>query len=230
MNFARQPKTDFKNNGLEEAQTGFADAVDDTGAPDSAKARQILDGARKVFLTQGFDAASMNEVAREAGVSKGTIYSYFPSKDALFAALVREDKRQQAEQLSMYDDLEGPIAEVLPRIGFAIMDVILEPAHVAQTRTVAAVAPKFPAIGRAFYEAGPEYGHRRFAAWLQRRAATGELAIEDFEVAAEQFFNLAQGVLFKKMLFAAQPKPARAEIQATVDAAARVFLRTYAAR
>ncbi len=230
MNFARQPKTDFKNNGLEEAQAGFADAVDDTGAPDSAKARQILDGARKVFLTQGFDAASMNEVAREAGVSKGTIYSYFPSKDALFAALVREDKRQQAEQLSMYDDLEGPIAEVLPRIGFAIMDVILEPAHVAQTRTVAAVAPKFPAIGRAFYEAGPEYGHRRFAAWLQRRAATGELVIDDFELAAEQFFNLAQGVLFKKMLFAAQPKPARAEIQATVDAAARVFLRTYAAR
>ncbi len=219
------------NHGLEEAQQDLqAEAGEAAGALDNAKARQILDGARTVFLAQGFDAASMNDIAREAGVSKGTIYSYFASKEALFAALIREDKRQQAEQLSIYDDLGGPIETVLPRIGFALMDVILEPEHVAQTRTVAAVAPKFPEIGRVFYEAGPEHGHRRFAAFLERRAAAGELAIENFEVAAEQFFNLAQGVLFKKMLFAAQPKPPRAEIQATVDAAARVFLKTYGVR
>lgn len=228
MNYASQ-----HNRGLEDARTDLAPAAREgeaAGAADSAKARQILDGARRVFLAQGFDAASMNDIAREAGVSKGTIYSYFPSKDALFAALIREDKRQQAEQLSIYDDLDGPIEEALPRLGFALMDLILEPAHVAQTRTVAAVAPKFPAVGRAFYEAGPEYGHRRLAAWLERRAATGELVIDDFERASEQFFNLAQGVLFKKMLFAAQPKPSREEIQATVDAAVRVFLKAYGAR
>lgn len=227
MNYARQ-----HNPGLEDAQTDLAPAgkPEAASAVDNAKARQILDGARRVFLAQGFDAASMNDIAREAGVSKGTIYSYFPSKDALFAALIREDKRQQAEQLSIYDDLDGPIEEALPRLGFALMDLILEPAHVAQTRTVAAVAPKFPAIGRAFYEAGPEYGHRRFAAWLERRAASGELVIDDFERASEQFFNLAQGVLFKKMLFAAQAKPSREEIRATVDAAARVFLKAYGAR
>lgn len=231
MSFAHHTNSTSDGRGLEEAQSGLApDAAGESGAIDSAKARQILDGARTVFLAQGFDAASMNDIAREAGVSKGTIYAHFPSKDALFAALIREDKRQQAEQLSIYDDLDGPIAEVLPRIGFAIMDLILEPGHVAQTRTVAAVAPRFPEIGRAFYEAGPEYGHRRFAAFLERRAATGELKIENYETAAEQFFNLAQGVLFKKMLFAAQPKPSRTEIQQTVDAAARVFLKTYAAR
>ena len=225
MNFDRR-----HNRGLEEAQIDLArESGPDTGPLDSAKARQILDGARNVFLANGFDAASMNDIARVAGVSKGTIYSYFPSKDALFAALIREDKRQQAEQLSIYDDPDGPIEEVLPRIGFALMDVILEPAHIAQTRTVTAVAPKFPEIGRAFYEAGPQYGHRRFAAFLERRAEKGELAIDDFELAAEQFFNLAQGVLFKKMLFAAQPKPSREEIQATVDAASRVFLKMYAA-
>ncbi|HMN73288.1 MAG TPA: TetR/AcrR family transcriptional regulator [Rhodoblastus sp.] len=227
MTFTRE-----HNPGLEEAQTDLeAEAGAHAANPlDNAKARQILDGARTIFLAEGFDAASMNDIAREAGVSKGTIYSYFPSKDALFTALIREDKRQQAEQLSIYDDPDGPIDEVLPRIGFALMDVILEPAHVAQTRTIAAVAPRFPEIGRAFYEAGPEYGHRRFADFLERRAARGELVIENFELAAEQFFNLAQGVLFKKMLFTAQPKPPRAEIQATVDAAARVFLKSYGAR
>lgn len=225
MNFDRR-----HNRGLEEAQIKLAQESEPAANPlDSAKARQILDGARSIFLAHGFDAASMNDIARQAGVSKGTIYSHFPSKDALFAALIREDKRQQAEQLSIYDDPDGPIEEVLPRIGFALMDLVLEPAHIAQTRTVVAVAPKFREIGRAFYEAGPQYGHRRLAAFLQRRTEKGELVIEDFEIAAEQFFNLAQGVLFKKMLFAAQPKPSPEEIQATVDAASRVFLKTYRA-
>lgn len=197
---------------------------------DNAKARQIVDGARKVFLTDGFDGASMNDIARVAGVSKGTIYSYFPSKDALFAALVREDKRQQAEQLGAYDAHDGPIDQVLRRMGVDLMDVMLEPDHVAQVRTVTAVAPKFPEIGRAFYDAGPQFGVERLAAWLERKVAAGELAIDDLDVAAIQFFNLAQGVLFKRMLFAAEPKPPRAEIEKTVDAAVRVFLSAYGPR
>ena len=65
---------------------------------ESSKRRQILDGARKVFMDLGFDAASMGEIARTAGVSKGTLYVYFPSKIDLFEALVRSDRDQQAEQ------------------------------------------------------------------------------------------------------------------------------------
>ena len=62
--------------------------VDDIG--DSAKRRQILDGARQVFLTQGFDAASMMDIAKAAGVSKGTLYVYFKDKDDLFDGMVRK--------------------------------------------------------------------------------------------------------------------------------------------
>ena len=54
---------------------------------DSAKRRQIIEGARAVFLSQGFDAASMNDIARAAGVSKGTLYVYFKHKGELFEAL-----------------------------------------------------------------------------------------------------------------------------------------------
>ena len=66
---------------------------------ESAKRRQILDGARRVFLADGFDGASMNDIARVAGVSKGTLYVYFDSKEALFEALIREDRKQQAERI-----------------------------------------------------------------------------------------------------------------------------------
>lgn len=197
---------------------------------DSAKARQIIDGARKVFLADGFDGASMNDIARVAGVSKGTIYAYFPSKDALFAALVREDRRAQAEQLGAYDDHDGPVAEVLRRMGVSLMQVMLDPAHVAQVRTITSAATKFPEIGRTFYEAGPQFGQDRLAAWLQRKVDGRELTIDDCDLAAVHYLNLVQGVLFRKMLFACAPKPPQAEIEATVDAAVRVFLMVYGPR
>ena len=56
---------------------------------ESSKRRQILDGARKVFMDLGFDGASMNEIARSAGVSKGTLYVYFADKNRLFEAIVQ---------------------------------------------------------------------------------------------------------------------------------------------
>lgn len=204
-----------------------APAADDPA--DSAKATQILDGARKVFLADGFDGASMNDVARVAGVSKGTIYTYFPSKDALFAALIRHDMRRQAERVAAYDE-NGPAEVVLRRIGLGVMELMLDPAHVAQVRTVTAAAPKFREIGRAFYESGPHFGQERLALWLAKRVGAGELAIDDIEMASAQFFNLCQGTLFKKMLFCAERKPPRPAIEATVEAAVRAFLAAYRPR
>ena len=67
-----------------------------------AKRRQVMDGARTAFLSAGFDGASMNDIARAAGVSKGTLYAYFDSKEQLFEALIREDRNQQAERLCAF--------------------------------------------------------------------------------------------------------------------------------
>ena len=64
---------------------------------DNAKRRQIMEGAREVFLAQGFDAASMGEIARKAGVSKGTLYVYFDSKEQLFEVIVHEACEAQAK-------------------------------------------------------------------------------------------------------------------------------------
>ena len=207
-----------------------AAAVDEESPIDTAKARQIIDGARKVFLADGFDGASMNDIARVAGVSKGTIYSYFPSKEALFAALVREDRRAQAEQLGAYDDHDGQVDQVLRRMGVGLMQVMLDPAHVAQVRTIIAAASKFPEIGRVFYEAGPQFGQERLAVWLRRKVAEGVLAIEDCDTAAVHFINLVQGTLFRAMLFCCTPSPPLAEIERTVDAAVNAFLTIHVPR
>ena len=127
-----------------EAMPGRPPVKGDTD--DSAKRRQIIDGARTVFLADGFDGASMNEIARVAGVSKGTLYVYFASKDELFAALIREDKR--ACRLSncaslRSDDTDLPTdAAAISAWRFSIL--MLRPTSISHLRTVVAVAGKVP--------------------------------------------------------------------------------------
>ena len=96
--------------------TDTAKARAPEGAAIGRKRRQIIDGAGRVFLAQGFDAASMGAIAREAGVSKGTLYVYFKSKEELFEAIVEDQCRPQAEQIFTFDR-EAPIASELHRVG-----------------------------------------------------------------------------------------------------------------
>lgn len=205
-------------------------AIDEATAPareDSAKRRQILDGARRVFLAMGFDAASMNEVARAAGVSKGTLYVYFASKEALFAALLRDEKREQAEQVCRFDD-DGPdVATALQAIGTRFIELVLRPDSLAHLRTVMAVAPKFPEIGHAYYEAGPQTGRRRLARYLDRQVAAGRLAIPDTMLAAQQFFDTCKGDIFLKVLLGVAPQVSAAERESHVRRAVDLMLRAY---
>ena len=72
-----------------------SDTLRHAGEEDFSKRRQILAGARKVFIDLGFDGASMGEIARSAGVSKGTLYVYFADKNRLFEAIVEEEQLEQ---------------------------------------------------------------------------------------------------------------------------------------
>src|SRR3954467_13659308 len=75
----------------------ISDPIHAFGEEDSSKRRQILDGARKMFMDLGFDGASMNEIARAAGVSKGTLYVYFADKNRLFEAIMEEEALEQGK-------------------------------------------------------------------------------------------------------------------------------------
>ena len=145
------------------------------GAENTAKRRQILDGARKVFLEQGFDGASVNDIVRETGVSKGTIYAYFPSKERLFETLVFEDRRDQAERLFDGLDPKRPAIDVLKEMGYRFGRMLTSPGQVAYFRMVLAAAAKFPEAGRAFYEAGPRYRIARLTDFVAEKVNQGEL-------------------------------------------------------
>ncbi len=191
-----------------------------------AKRRQIMDGARTVFFSAGFDGASMNDVARSAGVSKGTLYAYFDSKEELFKEIIRAEKAQTAERLCVFKR-EGDVREMLTDFGVRLMNRLTEPGAISLARVVIAATEKFPSVGRALYEAGPLYGAVRLAEELRRLEETGVLKMPDPERAAWQFGDLCQSYVYKRLLFAMVDRVSDEEIEEAVKAGVDVFLKAY---
>ena len=196
----------------------------------SAKRRQIMEGARTVFLASGFDGASMNDVARIAGVSKGTLYVYFELKEQLFEALIREERRQQAERLTDLSFDSDDVRGVLSEFGCRLIGMMSRPDTLAHTRMVIGASQKFPKLGRAFFEAGPRFGAIRLSIYMGRMNEKGVLRIPDVELAAWQFLELCQAGSFKPLLFRMVDEVTPAQIEAGVRAAVEVFMRAYGAR
>ena len=107
------------------------------------------------------------------------------------------------------------------------MELLLRPDSLAHLRTVMAVAPKFPEIGRAYYEAGAGTGRRRLATYLGRQVEAGRLTIADPTLAAQQFFDLCKAEMFMEVLFCVRPRPTEAEIADHVGRAVDFFFRVY---
>ena len=197
---------------------------------DNAKRQQILDGARRSFLAQGFDGTSINDIVKAAGVSKGTVYAYFSSKEKLFEALVYQDRRRQAEQSTIVLDDGRPVGEVLYDFGLTIVKLMSSEESIAQVRTVVAVADKFPEIGRSFYVAGPAFAIAKIAAYLSRRMAAGDLREADPELAAYQFMDVISGCVHKPRLFNAQHLVKKRSVEEVVAAGVELFLNGLAPR
>jgi AcrR family transcriptional regulator len=193
---------------------------------DPAKRRQIIDGACRMFLTQGFDAASMGAIAREAGVSKGTLYVYFKSKEDLFEAIVEEQRSAQAEQIFKFDDA-AEIEPELRRVGEELAHFLCRPGGVSPLRTVIAIADRMPELGARFYQSGPAHGIASLQRYLESKVAAGVLKPHDCEVAAAQFIDSCLSLTFKPMLFNVRGPPAAAHIAHVVAMAAGALLAAY---
>jgi AcrR family transcriptional regulator len=197
------------------------------GDEDSAKRRQILAGAHAVFLAQGFDAASMNDIARAAGVSKGTLYVYFDNKEQLFEAIVEAECDAQAEGIFDLDPNDRDVEAALKRLGVAYVKFLCRPEKASAVRTVIAIADRMPEIGRKFYEHGPAEGIRRLQAYLSAQTDAGVLAVGDCEVAAAQFMECCHAMLFKPLVFNFGPAPSPEEVERVVGIAVSTFMAAY---
>jgi AcrR family transcriptional regulator len=196
------------------------------GDEDNAKRRQILAGASKVFMDLGFDGASMGEIARAAGVSKGTLYVYFVDKSRLFEAIVQEETLEQGRMAFNFDP-DRDVGTTLREFGQAYIELLCRPGGGSAIRTVMAIAERMPDVGRRYYENVLAKTINRLADYLEAHVTAKDLVIDDCQLAASQFMQMCQASLFLQFIFQAAPPPSAERIAEVVASATRMFLAAY---
>lgn len=194
---------------------------------DAAKRAAIVDSAAHHFFHHGYSATAIEQVASDAGVSKVTIYNQFGDKRALFTAAVECECEKMRGHFSLEGTPQGTIRERLTAIGQAIFAFLFRPEMIQFERRIAAETETDPAIGLAFLEAGPWRMKQAFGAWLARATETGDLAVTDPHLAAEQFVSMCKGMGDLERRFGADVS--LAERDRRIAGAVDVFLAAYGA-
>ena len=190
---------------------------------------QVLEGARKVFMADGFEGASVDDIARAAGVSKATLYSYFPDKRLLFMEVAQTECWAMAEQTLAQIDDSPPVREVLTETARHIVRFTLSGFAQQVFRISVAERERFPELGQAYYAGGPFLVRERVGAFLSRAVERGELVIDDIPMAAEQFSELCKVKLWPRAVFGIQSSFSDQEVDEVVRHAVDMFMARYGA-
>lgn len=191
------------------------------------KLAQVLEGARAVIVAKGFDGASVDDIARQAGISKATMYRYFPDKTALFQAVMSRDCARQSSAVAEVVDCGKPLSALLQDFGESYLAFILSDFAQDVFRTAVAESERFPEVARTFYETSIDRTRQALLPFMEGAARHGKLPIDDPDLAARRFLALCKGDLPLTQLFGARTAFTPAEISDHVRGAVDAFLKIY---
>lgn len=189
---------------------------------------QVISGAREVFMREGFEGASVDEIARDAGVSKATLYSYFPDKQALFLAVLQGECDIQKRASMDIEFQQRSVPDALHHIASCMLSFFLSDEGLSIFRVCVAEAQRFPEIGRAFYDTGPRTAIAQLAGYLRSEKAAEVLNIDDPERAADTFMQLCRSDLMLRRLMGVASVPTPEEIDTEATEAVRTFMARFA--
>lgn len=201
----------------------------DHGVRRGRKFDQVLDGARKVFLRDGFERASVDDIAREAGVSKATIYAYFPDKQLLFLEVARCECHRQTNEAEAMVEGDVPVQVALTIAAERIVAFQLSDFGQRMYRIVVGEGERFPGLGRQFHDFGPGLIHARLVHHMQCYVAGGALKIDDVDLAADQFAQLCKASIHERLMFGMAETITPDLVHRTVHGAVEMFLARYGA-
>lgn len=229
---ARSSRTSSSSRVASPAKSPVAKPAGPGRPKDLGKRAAILEAAKRMFTRCGFDGASMDQIAAEAGVSKLTVYSHFGDKETLFGAAV-ESHCETRLPPSLFEPAPGtPLRERLMTIARAFYAMITSPEAISGHRMLCTPQVAGSPLSELFWEAGPHRVQTSFSALLERRIAAGDLDIDTRDPdaihrAAAQFFTLLKGEPHAMLVFGCRAdKPA--DIEAHLAASVELFLRAYA--
>ncbi|WP_372018279.1 TetR/AcrR family transcriptional regulator [Pseudoxanthomonas sp. 10H] len=196
---------------------------------DLGKRASILEAAKRLFLEQGYQGVSMDQIATAAGVSKLTVYSHFGDKETLFSEAIAAKCQEVLPDELFVRPPEGPLREQLRAIGHAFFALITSEEAISMHRMMNTPGTAENALRELFWNAGPRRVQEAFAQFLQARIQQGQVRIDDTALASSQFFSLLKGELHPLMACGLCTEPTPAEVARHIDATVEFFLRAYAA-
>jgi len=188
---------------------------------------QVLYGARKVFMRDGFEGGSVDDIVREAGVSKATLYSYFPDKRLLFLEVAKAECKSQSDAAIAQVEATGDIRQALTQAAGRMVRFFMSDVGMQVYRIVVAESQRFPEIGRDFYNSGPAMVSQMLAKFLTKAVEDGKLKIDDIDLAADQFPELCKAGLHIEMVLGLRNSVTDADIDRVIDGAVDMFLCRY---
>lgn len=190
------------------------------------KRAAILAAAKGVFLGHGFEAASMAEIAKATGGSKQTLYSYFPSKEELFVAVMTEYASRMILPAFQILDNDVDFAPGLAAFARALIPALGDAEVIAFRRVLVSEGAR-SGVGRLFYENGPLIGLTRLAGFLERQIARGRMRAVPAFTAAEQFLSLCESGPLRLYIQGVRGAPTPPEIAEAAERAVDLFTAGY---
>jgi len=204
-----------------------APAARRSGRPkDIARREAIIKAARGLFASQPFDLVTMEAVAKQARVSKMTVYSHFHDKENLFETIVLATSDQMIGSLSVADPAVG-LRERLIGVGTVILGVILGSDICTMAHTLPPALRANQALADRFYAAGPGRVRSALAGIIAAAAERGELLVDDPDRAADDLVSLWEGSMPAKIAFGLAGLSTPEEIRCRARRGTDVFLRAY---
>lgn len=186
----------------------------------------IIELATRTFLENGYDRTTMSGIAADLGGSKGTLWSYFASKEELFAAVLDSATVAFRSLMTSILDPELPIDDVL--VGFAekFISRITLPDAIALQRLIVSEVERFPEIGRIFYDRAPGRSRLLLAEYLSIHMEAGALRRDDPGEAAGTFLSMCAGSYPQRLLWGIEKRDEN-EVRREAARIAVNFLRCY---
>jgi TetR/AcrR family transcriptional repressor of mexJK operon len=192
---------------------------------DPAKHAAIVEAARDAFFARGFHAATIEDIAQAAGVSKVTVYSRFGDKETLFEEVIRAEGERMAAIFDREIAQGGSLEEQLNAFGMALAELKFSEEHMAVERVLMNEIAQSPMLAQRFFAAGPALCLVRLADAIGAAAAKGDIEVDDAALAADDLVGLWLGAGDLEIKLGLVPPPDAAALRRRVHRATSLFLK-----
>jgi TetR/AcrR family transcriptional regulator, regulator of autoinduction and epiphytic fitness len=190
------------------------------------KRTAVVRAAMELFLEQGYERTSLQQIGKRADVSTATLFKRFPTKAALFEAMV-EDIWAVPPPCPEKALSENP-AIGLRKMGVSYALLLRSPDMQAIYRLIISEAPRFPDLGHTVYDRAKGPFLKRLQDYLLAQAVAGRLVIDNVEAASNQFLAVITGQSFWPELIGRGCGGTNEDVEQVVEEAVKLMLARYA--